>query len=129
MKDQLAEKNSGLSTLHNLLLSLQHQLQRNQTQETFFCEQAQLFGACPTVRRRESARSEESDPQLSQLLLRNSELTAVLDHQKTKLSIMQAENMFLTSALDDLTTSSLSQSADSVVMLEQSVSLCCVHQS
>ncbi len=126
MKDQLAEKNSELSTLHSLLLSLQHQLQRSKTKETFFREQAQLFGACHSVRRRESARSEESDPQL---LLHNSELTAILDYQKPKLSIMQAENVCLTSALDDLITSSVSQSADSVVMLEQTVLFCCGHQT
>jgi hypothetical protein len=44
---------------------------------------------------------------------------------------MQAENVCFTSALDDLirVTSSISQSADSVVMFEQTVLLCCVHQT
>jgi hypothetical protein len=44
MKDQLAEKkNSELSTLHSLLLSSQHQMQRGQTKETFFREQARCL--------------------------------------------------------------------------------------
>ncbi len=85
-----------------------------------------MFGTCPSVRRLESARSEESDPQF---LLRNLELIAILGHQKTKLFILQAKNVCLTSAMDDLITYSISQSADSVVMLKQTVLLCCVHQT
>ena len=68
------QKNFELSTIHSLLLSPQHQLQLSPTKETFYREQAQLFGAGPSVRCRESARSEESDPQI---LLRNSELIAI----------------------------------------------------
>ncbi len=42
---------------------------------------------------------------------------------------MQAKHVCLTRAMDDLITSSISQSADSVVMLEQTVLLCCVYQT
>ena len=126
LKAELAENSSELSQLRNLFLLSQQQLQTSQTKENFYREQAQLFGACPSVRRREFDLSGKSDPQL---LLRNTELTAVLNHNQTKLSMLQAENLCLQSALDALIASSTSQSADSVIMLEQTLSLSCAHQT
>ena len=126
LQRQLDDKNSELSQHQSELLSIQQKLQISQNHELFYRDQAQLFGACRSVRRREFVRSGESDPQL---LLRNSELTAVLDYQQTKLSMLQAENLCLNSALDDLIASSISQSADFLIMLEQTVSLSCVHQT
>jgi hypothetical protein len=112
---ELAEKGSELSQLSALFLLSQQQLQTSQTKESLYRGQAQLFGACHSIRRRELDLSETSDPQL---LLRNSELTAVLDHQHTTISMLQAEKLCLHSALDALIASSLSQSADSVILLE-----------
>ncbi len=43
--------------------------------------------------------------------------------------MLQAEKLCLHSALDALIASSISQSADSVVMLKQTVLLSCVHQT
>ncbi len=43
--------------------------------------------------------------------------------------MLEAENLCRHSALDALIASSVSQSADSVVMLELTVSLRCVHQT
>jgi hypothetical protein len=123
---ELAEKGSELSQLSALFLLSQHQLLTSQTKESFYREQAQLFGACPSLRRRELDLSGTSDPQL---LLRNLELTAVLDHQHTTISMLQAEKLCLHSALDALIASSLSQSADSVILLEQTVLLSCAHQT
>lgn len=126
LQQKLDDKNSELSRQQCELISVQQKLQISQNHELFYREQAQLFGACTSVRRREFARTDESGPQL---MLRNSELTAVLDHQQTKLCMLQAENLCLTTALDDLIASSMSQSADSVLMLEQTVLLSCAHQT
>jgi hypothetical protein len=112
LKAELAEKSSWLSKLSTLFLLSQQQLQTSQTKESFYREQAQLFGASPSVRRREFDLSGKSDPQL---LLRNSELTAVLDHQQTQISMLQAEKLCLHSTLDVLVASSVSQSAESVI--------------
>ena len=126
LQQKLDDTHSELLQQQSELFSIQQKLQISQSREVFYREQAQLFGACPSVRRRECARPAESD---SQLLLRNSELTAVLDHQQTKLSILQDDNLCLTRALDTLIASSISHSADSVLMLEQTVSLNSVHQT
>jgi len=126
LQQKLDDKNSELSQQQCELLSVQQKLQISQNHELFYREQAQLFGACTSVRRREFARTNESGPQL---MLRNSELTAVLDHQQTKLCMLQAENLCLNTALDTLIASSISQSADSVLMLEQTMLLSCAHQT